>query len=200
MAQAHLELVRAGDGGRVGSLLAVVDETCTPPGARLLRRWLLAPLVDVAAIRRRLDAVEVFVQNPLARSRSARAPWRARRSGAARHSRRPRRGDAEGPRGSARRSSGRSLGRGSGAAKSPIPRRATPSPWRAIRPIHCRPLPASSRAALVDRPPALAREGGIFREGFDAELDETRRLKEEGTELHPGARSEAPPDVEHPDA
>src|SRR5262249_37433356 len=37
--------------------------------------------------------------------------------------------------------------------------------------------------ALVDRPPALAREGGIFRQGYDAELDETRRLKEEGTEL-----------------
>src|SRR5439155_23533131 len=44
-------------------------------------------------------------------------------------------------------------------------------------------LAAELSRALVERPPALAREGGIFREGYDARLDETRRLKEEGSEM-----------------
>ncbi len=67
-AQAHLELVRAADGGRKGSLIDVVDATVTPAGARLLRRRLLAPLVDVGAIRGRLDEVELFVTNTRARA------------------------------------------------------------------------------------------------------------------------------------
>jgi DNA mismatch repair protein MutS len=44
-----------------GSLLGVLDECVTAPGGRLLRRWLLFPLTDVAQIRRRQDAVEVLV-------------------------------------------------------------------------------------------------------------------------------------------
>ncbi len=55
---ANLELIETLVGGkRQGSLLAVLDETATSPGARLLRRWLLYPLTEVAAIRRRHDAV-----------------------------------------------------------------------------------------------------------------------------------------------
>ena len=42
------------------------------------------------------------------------------------------------------------------------------------------PLASELARALADRPPPLAREGGIFREGFDERLDETRRLKEQG--------------------
>ncbi|MBW6521259.1 MAG: DNA mismatch repair protein MutS [Desulfoarculaceae bacterium] len=42
---------------REGSLLAVLDQTCTPMGARLLRHHLLFPLQDVARITARLDAV-----------------------------------------------------------------------------------------------------------------------------------------------
>src|SRR5262249_18348675 len=49
--QAHLELVRAADGGDRGSLLALLDLTRTAPGARLLRRRLLAPRTSVAEIR-----------------------------------------------------------------------------------------------------------------------------------------------------
>jgi DNA mismatch repair protein MutS len=37
--------------------------------------------------------------------------------------------------------------------------------------------------ALVERPPALAREGGIVREGFDAQLDETAALQRQGADL-----------------
>jgi len=58
----NLELVRNLRDGRVkDSLLDVIDVTLTPMGGRLLRSWLLRPLVDAAAINARLDAVaELF--------------------------------------------------------------------------------------------------------------------------------------------
>ena len=53
-----LELTRTlRDGSREGSLLACLDRTVTPMGARLLHDWLLAPLTDRPAIDARLDAV-----------------------------------------------------------------------------------------------------------------------------------------------
>ncbi len=42
------------------SLLEVIDHTLTPPGGRMLRRWLLFPLRDVKAIKQRQDGVEQF--------------------------------------------------------------------------------------------------------------------------------------------
>src|SRR5213079_3508761 len=51
------------------TLLGVLDRTMTPMGARLLRAWLLAPLVDPAAITTRLDAVEVLVGDLRGRDR-----------------------------------------------------------------------------------------------------------------------------------
>lgn len=44
------------------SLLDVLDKTVSPMGSRLLRRWLLLPLVDVQAIENRLDMVEYFLK------------------------------------------------------------------------------------------------------------------------------------------
>ena len=54
----HLELVESSHGGRAGSLLDEIDRTVTPMGGRLMRAWLLAPLVTLEPIRDRLDAVE----------------------------------------------------------------------------------------------------------------------------------------------
>ena len=68
----NLELVRTLSGEREGSLLALIDETCTSMGARTLRRRLLSPLAEVAGIRRRHDAVESLVLDPPLR-RSVRA-------------------------------------------------------------------------------------------------------------------------------
>jgi DNA mismatch repair protein MutS len=56
----HLELVDGSDGGRAGSLLDELDRTMTSLGSRLLRSWLLRPLVALEPIRDRLDAVEDF--------------------------------------------------------------------------------------------------------------------------------------------
>ncbi|HMQ55536.1 MAG TPA: DNA mismatch repair protein MutS, partial [Anaerolineae bacterium] len=50
-----------------GSLLGVLDRTITPMGGRLLRTWLHQPLLDAAALNRRLDAVERFTTHTLAR-------------------------------------------------------------------------------------------------------------------------------------
>ena len=57
----NLELKRTLSGEKAGSLLAAIDRTLTGAGARLLAARLNAPLMDVAAINARLDAVE-FMQ------------------------------------------------------------------------------------------------------------------------------------------
>src|SRR5262245_62398872 len=68
MTRRNLELVESLRGGGVeGTLLAVLDRTCTPMGARLLRQWLLAPLTERLAIDARLDAVTTLSAEPIAR-------------------------------------------------------------------------------------------------------------------------------------
>ena len=57
----NLELSETMRGGDIkGSLLGVLDSTLTPMGSRLLRRWINQPLLDVAAINRRLDTVQAL--------------------------------------------------------------------------------------------------------------------------------------------
>ncbi|HCI68363.1 MAG TPA: hypothetical protein DER17_04960, partial [Oscillibacter sp.] len=48
-------------------LLWVLDKTKTPMGARNLRMWLQQPLMNVAAIDRRLNAVAALVDNTMGR-------------------------------------------------------------------------------------------------------------------------------------
>ena len=49
------------------SLLNVIDRTVTAMGGRMLRRWLVFPLKDVAPINERLDIVDYFFQKPACR-------------------------------------------------------------------------------------------------------------------------------------
>jgi DNA mismatch repair protein MutS len=67
--RASLEIERATSGGRDGSLLGAVDRTVTAPGARLLAARLARPLLDPAAINRRLDAVAWFCEHRSHRAR-----------------------------------------------------------------------------------------------------------------------------------
>ena len=61
-ARAHLELTETIlERKRSGSLVEILDQTRSAMGGRLLRRWLLFPLVEVATIRRRQDGVERLV-------------------------------------------------------------------------------------------------------------------------------------------
>ncbi|HEU4885074.1 MAG TPA: DNA mismatch repair protein MutS [Longimicrobium sp.] len=63
MTRRNLELVETLRGtGPDGTLLGVLDEACTPMGSRLLRRWLLSPLVDTVRIDARLEAVAELVE------------------------------------------------------------------------------------------------------------------------------------------
>jgi len=67
-AQRNLELLQGvGSGTVAGSLLSVIDMTKTPMGGRLLRKRLGQPRLDVAALDKRLDAIEWFVESSLAR-------------------------------------------------------------------------------------------------------------------------------------
>ena len=59
----NLELLQPQQEGGV-SLIEVLDKTVTPMGARLMKKWLVLPLKDIHAIQRRLDAVEIFVNDP----------------------------------------------------------------------------------------------------------------------------------------
>ena len=178
VAQTHLEIVRAADGGRKGSLLDVMDATVTPAGARLLRRRLLAPLYDVAQIRRRLDEVELFVVHPRARDDLREALSRV--------------GDLE--RLTVRALIGEATPRDLGALRDGLA--AAPLAKAAIRTIpepsaadtlgadvdECADIAELLARFLVDRPPPLAREGGILREGADKEVDDLRALQKDGAE------------------
>jgi len=62
--QRNLELVESlAEKTRRGTLLSVLDRTLTHMGARRLRHWILHPLLDVAEISARLNAVENLVQD-----------------------------------------------------------------------------------------------------------------------------------------
>ena len=60
----NLELVKnIIDGTKKGTLLEILDSTVSSMGARLLRKWLTRPLLDMDAIDQRLDAVEELGNN-----------------------------------------------------------------------------------------------------------------------------------------
>jgi DNA mismatch repair protein MutS len=195
-AQRHLELVRTMDGesGRgTGSLLAQIDMTRTSPGARLLRRRLLAPRTDVAEIRRRLDGVELFVTQP-----GLRAEIRARLDNVADIERLAVKlaVDRIGPREllALRTSLAELPGIDDAMGASPWtspPQSPSPggrgggnkSPDEGGFVDRAEDLTAVLEAALVDDPPIRASDGGVFRDGFDAELDEARTLTRDGQRL-----------------
>jgi DNA mismatch repair protein MutS len=66
--QRNLEIFQGARSGALeGSLLSVIDATKTPMGGRLLRRWLGQPLLDVAALNKRQDAIAWFTGKTLER-------------------------------------------------------------------------------------------------------------------------------------
>ncbi|WP_129114568.1 DNA mismatch repair protein MutS [Halegenticoccus tardaugens] len=67
--QRNLELTETMQGRREGSLLDALDHTATNPGGRLLREWLTRPTRDLAEIERRQDCVEALASAALSRER-----------------------------------------------------------------------------------------------------------------------------------
>jgi DNA mismatch repair protein MutS len=171
-----LELTRTlRDGGRAGSLLAVLDRTVTPMGARLLQEWLLTPLRDRAAIEGRLGAVA-----ELLREHGLRQDLRALL-----------RDVLDLPRLTARASTGRATPRDlSSVARTlrllpKIKAKVTARQAALLRDLEsrlelCPDLRESLDNALVDAPPHNPREGGIIRPGYDAQLDEWQAITRDG--------------------
>ena len=179
---ANLELTETLIGRRKqGSLLDVIDETTTAPGARLLRRWLLYPLLDVPQIRRRQDAVAWLVERPALCEAIRRALSRI--------------ADLERLAGKAMLgvATPRDLGRLRDAlAGLPDLIELVRSGQDALDALPAlldlsacadRALPALAArlaAALVDEPPSLLKDGSVIRAGYDATVDESRRLADGG--------------------
>jgi len=67
--QRNLELVETMQGDSEGSLLATLDHTETSPGRRLLREWLTRPRRDRATLDRRLDSIAAVASAALSRQR-----------------------------------------------------------------------------------------------------------------------------------
>ncbi len=181
VAQLHLELTESVSGNKQATLLGAIDATCSPGGARLLRRRLLAPLTDVARIRRRHDQVELFVVHARLRE-SLRAAL-------------DNLGDLE--RLSVRASLGEATPRDLGGLRDGLLAAASAvavlSELRdaelcevlglSAEPIDTVPeLARELGAALVERPSPLGKQGEIFRPEFDAELCELDGLRRTGTE------------------
>ncbi|TVQ37710.1 MAG: DNA mismatch repair protein MutS [Geminicoccaceae bacterium] len=177
----NLELTEALAGGRAGSLLAAVDRTLSPGGARRLWRDLAGPLTAREAIARRHARVQALVEAAECRRRLRRClrelpDWE---------------------RALARLGLGRGGPRDLGAVRQALAVAAevtavlagTAPALEALRADLMAaievaptdgPLAARLARALVETPPRLAREGEAIRSGYDAALDRARSLRDQG--------------------
>ena len=174
----HLEVVESSAGGRSGSLLDEIDRTVTPMGSRLLRTWLLRPLTALEAIRDRLDAVEELAVRTTDRGKTRETLKSVL--------------DLE-----------RLISRIALATAGPrdlmaLSRSLSAVPRLALVLDECQaPLVKSLVGelddlpdlrewidkAIADEPPALAREGGFVRDGFDPEVDGLRHISRSGKQV-----------------
>jgi DNA mismatch repair protein MutS len=173
----NLELMRTLSGERRGSRLESIDRTVTSAGSRLLAQRLSAPLTDPKAIARRLDAVASFVEHGPARadtrSRLQAAPDLARALARLAVGR-------GGPRDLAAIRDG--VLAAADLARALVSLKDTPVEIADALQSCRRPdgmLAAELSAALAAELPAFKRDGGFVREGYDANLDETRGLRDE---------------------
>ncbi len=174
---------------RRNSLLDILDATLTPMGGRKLAAWLRFPLKQVDAIQARLQAVGFFKEQSLWRQK-----WRRLLQGVA---------DLE--RLTARTVLDQATPRDLIALKNSVSHLPA---LRQLLPTELPPLAADLAAdledlsdihalidaALVPEPPLATKDGGIIREGFNAELDEllalTRRDKDWITRLETRERQQ----------
>jgi DNA mismatch repair protein MutS len=157
---------------RPATLLAVIDETLTPMGARLLRRWLLRPLLDSVQIRARQDAVAELLSAPAMR-RSARSGLEHVRD----LERLAARVAAEriGPRDMS--ALGRSLAL-LPSLRAAMAAATSPALVRLACMDALEDVSEELARTLVAEPPATLQEGGALRPGCDALLDELRATRD----------------------
>ena len=183
----NLELDTHASGNRELTLLGVLDRTITPMGARLLRRWLHRPLRDRGVLGLRQHATGTLIDQR--RHETLREILRgigdlerilarvALRSARPRDLSTLRDGLLLAPR--LREVFAHAFVREPGGNEAAGDERAPDSPL--LRELLARlgehaDTAARLAAAVVDVPPVLARDGGVIRAGYDAELDELRAL------------------------
>ena len=163
------------DGERSGTFLAAIDATACPMGARMLRNWCLYPLRDLTEIASRQDAVADLVESRR-RLKDVRDVLKNL-------------SDLE--RIIARITTGRASPRdliGLGRSLGMIPKLKA-----LLEESHAgmltqlgrecdvlKDVTKTIRAALADQPPALLRDGGFIRDGFNEELDRLRGVRRDG--------------------
>ena len=179
MTRRNLELVESLRGGSDGTLLSVLDRTVTPMGARLLRQWILAPLVKRDAIDARLAAVAALFGDVIAREALRSALDGVR--------------DIE--RLATKVASNRAAPREVGALGASLQR--LPEVERIVRQLaasrasgilvdlldqweSCVTEAADVRRTLVERPPMMIGEEPTIAPGVDVELDRLRTLRDGG--------------------
>ena len=170
----NLEITSGMSGGRDGSLLAAVDRTVTAGGARLLERRLSAPSRDLGVIRGRLEAVRSLVEAGGLRERLRDSLRRVPDMDRALSRLALERG---GPRDLAAVRAGLAQ---AGFVASLVAGGVALLDEAAAALVGHDDLVSLLDAALVAEPPLLARDGGFIASGYDAELDETRSLRDEG--------------------
>ena len=162
---------------REGSLLAVIDETVTPMGARLLAEWLTNPLTKLEAINRRLDAIQELAENHVLCQELRESLGSAY--------------DLQ--RLTARVSTGRASPRDLRFLANTLEllprmkarlcgRRAALLAELEEQLDLCADIHSAVAAALVDDPPLAILDGGLIRPGYNATLDEQRDLARGGKE------------------
>ena len=174
----HLEVVESAQGGRAGSLLDEIDRTVTPMGCRLLRTWLLRPLTSLEAIRDRLDAVEELAVRTTDRGKLRETLKTIQ--------------DLE------RLIARIALSTAGPRDLSALSRSLAAVPRLQLQLSECQaPLVKSLcgeldeladvrqwiDSAIADEPPALARDGGFVRDGFDKEIDDLRHISRSGKQV-----------------
>ncbi len=174
--QRHLELFESNQGGRGYTLLTILDKTASAMGSRLLKRWLGQPLRQHAPIQSRQAAITEIIRHKQDTQCHALlkhvADLHRIVTRIALKSARPR--DLAQLR----------------ETLALLPEihaviKTNSSPLLYALAQHITPLPHLCELltqAIVENPPVLIRDGGVFAQGFDEELDELRRYSENGAE------------------
>lgn len=172
----NLELTHSMTGGRAGSLLSIMDRTCTAGGARLLERRIASPSRALETVIKRLDAISFCTEQRRlvqdVRDHFRKVPDLDRAlsrlsldRGGPRDLAAIRNGLAEAELLSGQLASFELPDLLNTAAKS-LTGHAD--------------LITLLDAALVAEPPLLSRDGGFIAEGYNDDLDESRKLRDEG--------------------
>ncbi|MDE0590990.1 DNA mismatch repair protein MutS [Halocynthiibacter sp. C4] len=171
----NLEITHSLSGGRDGTLISAIDRTLTAGGGRLLARRLASPSTDLKTIQMRQDAVEFLVENSALAENLSEALRRTPDLDRALSRLGLERG---GPRDIAAIRNGLTQAE---TIKDTLPEGLPDLLASAAKDLSGHDeLVYLLDQALVADPPLLARDGGFIAPGFDEELDEARKLRDEG--------------------